>query len=134
MSTPAPKFTREIPGPVQVLVTKPYEIEGRNSVVFVIPGTIHLDYENPPKTIEWVNQSGGPVKIWLPNGDHFFKPYEDPETHEIHQFTVPFDVSTEGLRLDVKEQLTTGSYEYNVYCDSIKDYAKGDSSPRVSCP
>jgi hypothetical protein len=135
MSTPATKPALEKQGPMQkVLLTKPYDIEGRKRV-FVIPATVHLDYENPPKTIEFVNQTGGPVTIWLPNGDHFLKPHEDPETHKVHKFITPFDVSTKGeLLLDVKEKLPKGSYEYNVYCEVIKDYAQGNSSPVMSCP
>jgi hypothetical protein len=125
----------EQPEPMKkVLLTKPYDIEGKERV-FVIPATVHLDYENPPKTINFVNQTGGLVTIWLPNGDYFLKPYEDPETHEVHEFIKPFDVSKDGaLLLYVKEKLPKGCYEYNVYCEAIKDYAQGNSSPNMSCP
>jgi hypothetical protein len=135
MPTPATKRALEKPGPVQkVLFTKPYDIEGRERV-FVIPATVHLDYENPPKTIEFVNHTGGPVTIWLPAGGHFLKLHEDPETHKIQEFTKPFDVPTKGeLVFDVKEKLPKGCYEYNVYCEVIKNYAQGNSSPTLSCP
>jgi hypothetical protein len=135
MSTPGTKPALEKQGPMQkVLLTKPYDIEGRKRV-FVIPAIVHLDDENPPKTIEWVNQTGGPVTIWFPNGGHFLKPHEDPETHKVHKFITPFDVSTKGeLVLDVKENLAKGYYEYNVYCEVIKDYAQGNSAPGVSYP
>jgi hypothetical protein len=135
MPTPATKRALEKPEPVQkVLLTKPYDIVGKKRV-FVIPATVHLDYENPPKSIEWVNQTGGPVTIWLPNGEHFLKPYEDPETQEVHKFITPFELGTKGeLLLDVKENLPKGSYEYNVYCKVINDYAQGNSPPVMSCP
>ncbi len=131
----AVKRALEKPEPVRkVLLTKPYDIEGRKRV-FVIPPTVHLDDENPPKTIKFVNQTGGPVTIWLPNGDYFLKSHEDPETHKVHKFIIPFDVSTKGeLLFDVKEKLPEGCYEYNVYCEVIKDYAQGNSSPNMSCP
>ena len=131
----AVKRALEKPGPVQkVLLTKPYVIAGRKRI-FVVPAIVHLGGENPPKTIEWVNQTGGPVTIWLPNADHYLKPHEDPKTHKVHEFITPFDVDTKGaLLLDVKENPPDCYYEYNVYCEEIKDYAQGNSPPVVSCP
>jgi hypothetical protein len=135
MPSPATKRALEKPEAVRrVLFTKPYDIEGKERV-FVIPPTVHLDYENPPKTIEFVNQTGGPVTIWLAAGGHFLKLRKDPETHVAQEFITPFDVPTKGqLIFDVKEKLTKGEYEYNVYCEVIKDYAQGHSSPNLSCP
>jgi hypothetical protein len=135
MSTPATKRALEKPEPVQkVLLTKPYDIVGRKRI-FVLPAIVHLGGENPPKTIEWVNQTGGPVTIWLPNADHYLKPYEDPETHKVHDFIKPFPVATKGeLRLTVKDHPPKCYYEYNVYCEVIENYAQGNSAPVMSCP
>jgi hypothetical protein len=135
MPTPATKRALEKPEAVQkVLFTKPYDIEGRKRV-FVIPAIVHLDDENPPKTIEFINHTGGPVTIWLAAGGHFLKPRKDPKTHEVHEFVAPFDVPMkEPLVFDVKENLPKGYYEYNVYCEVIDNYAQGNSSPGMSCP
>jgi hypothetical protein len=135
MPTPGTERALEKPQAVRrVVFTKPYDIEGKERV-FVIPPTVHLDYENPPKTIEFVNQTGGPVTIWLAAAGHFLKLRKDPETHVIQEFIKPFDVSTKvPLVFDVKEKLPKGCYEYNVYCEEIKDYAQGNSSPNISCP
>lgn len=135
MPTPATKRALEKPEAVRrILFTKLYDIEGEERV-FVIPPTVHLDYENPPKTIEFFNQTGGPVTIWLAAGGHFLKPRKDPETHVVQEFIKPFDVPAKGqLIFDVKEKLPKGEYEYNVYCEVIKDYAQGNSPPSISCP
>jgi hypothetical protein len=135
MPTPATKRALEKPEAVRtVLFTKPYIIEGKKRI-FVIPPTLHLDDENLPKTIEFVNHTGGPVTIWLPTGGYFLKPREDPETHEVQKFITPFDVSTKvPLVFEVKEKPPKGCYEYNVYCEEIKDYAQGNSPPNISCP
>jgi hypothetical protein len=142
MSTPAPSLTPEEqePEPVKpvkkVILTKPYEIAGRERV-FVIPATVHLRGENPPKTIEWENQTGGLVKIWLPNADaylnhgngrDFSQPIDVADGKSIH-FTVKDRFKDE---VDWKE--VEFYYHYNVYCESIKNYAQGDSEPGMSCP
>ncbi len=133
MSTPATKRAPKA-GVQQVVLTKPIEIVDRKRV-FVVPASVHIDDEAPPKAIQWVNQTGGPVTIWLPNADLYLEPYEDPETHKVHEFLTPFDVATKGvLLLDVKENPPEGRYVYNVYCEVTKDYAQGNSAPDVSCP
>jgi hypothetical protein len=136
MSTPAtkPAFESDQGPRRKVFVTKPYDLEGKGRVL-VIPATVHLDPEELPETIEFINQTGGPVTIWLPNGNHFLKPYKDPGTDKVHEFIQPIDVATTGeLLVEVKEQVPNGYYEYNVYCNVIEDYAQGHSSPVVCCP
>ncbi len=133
MSTTATKHAAK-PDVHQVILTKPIDIVGEKRV-FVVPATVHLRGEHPPKSIQWINQTGGPVTIWLPNADRYLQPYEDPETHAVHEFITPFDVAPKGeLLVDVKEKYADGRYVYNVYCEITKDYAQGNSAPDVSCP
>jgi hypothetical protein len=121
-------------GVEQVFITKPIEILDEKRV-FVIPPKIHIGGKDSPKEILWVNQTGGPITIWIPNGGQYLNKYEDPDTHEVHEFIKPFPLDATGkLHVTVQASPPYGYYEYNVFCEVIKDYAHGESSPGVICP
>jgi hypothetical protein len=125
MSTPATRFATEIPK--QVVLRSPIVIDRPR--VFVDPPTIHIGYgDSKLKVIEWVNQTGGDVLIWLPNGHNYLN--GEPE-----DFLAPFTVSKGGrLAREVRGDCKDGDYEYNVYCKAIGGYAEGNSPPIVHCP
>jgi hypothetical protein len=88
-----------------------------------------------PKAIQWVNQTVDPVSIWIPNGERYPNRHEDSDTGEVHEFITPFHVAAKGeLHLAVKENPFRGRYPYEVYCEVIKGFAKGNSAPEVDCP
>ena len=117
-----------------VFLTKPFDILDTRRV-FVIPAKVHIGGEDSPKEILWVNQTGGPVTIWLPNAGKYLNEYKDPQTQEVHPFIAPIPVAKDGvLNVSVKEEPPKGYYEYNIYCEVIQDYAQGESSPGCICP
>lgn len=125
MSTPAPRYATEIPK--QVVLRSPIMIDRQR--VFVDPPSIHIGYgDSQLKFIEWVNQTGGDVLIWLPNGHNYL--VGKPE-----DFLAPFTVSNGGrLTREVRRKYQGGDYEYNVFCKAIDGYAEGNSPPVVHCP
>jgi hypothetical protein len=132
MATPVTSLDPS-PGVKQVFLTEPIKIRDTERI-FVIPPKVHIGGEHSPKQIQWVNLTGGPVTIWLPNGDHCLEPV-DPKTGAKLNFLTPFPVPTNyELRLDVRKKPRDGYYEYNVYCKVIEDYAQGESEPGLSCP
>ena len=135
MSTPAPRYASEIPK--QVVLRSPIVIDRPR--VFVDPPSIHIGYGDLKlKAIEWVNQTGGDVLIWIPNGYNYLN--GKPE-----DFLAPFTVSDgRSLTREVRGDCKDGDYEYNVYCKAMggKDvsgkaiggYAEGNSPPSAHCP
>ena len=109
MSTPATSLDPR-PGVKMVFLTKPFDILDTRRV-FVIPAKVHIGGEDSPKEILWVNQTGGPVTIWLPNADKYLNQYEDPRTQETQPFLTPFPVATDGvLNVTVKKDPPFGYY------------------------
>lgn len=127
----------------RVIFTEPVNIGHKERRVFVLPPHVHIGGENPPKTIHWVNETGGDVTIWIPNAAHYLSAFEDPLTHEVHEikppkpgeFIPPFHLPAKReLFVTVKKDPPSGYYPYDVYCDVTQDYAQGNSSPVVCCP
>jgi hypothetical protein len=126
MTTPASKRAMS-PSMLQVMLGKPIEIDTPR--VFVNPPISHLCGANPPQIIRWDNQTGGPVMIWLPNGDKLLDPPSGGD------FSKPFLIPPKGeLVLSVKENPKKARIQYHVYCEVIGDYAEGNSPPVLSCP
>ena len=130
----ATKLTLEKPGPVLTVTLSNKIGIGDRYRVFVIPSTIHIGGEKSPQAIKWVNETGGPVKLWLPA---LGKILNHPKTQDL---SAPIDLA-DGATSDpfvVNDKRMWGKeefcYHYNVYCDSIQDYAQGDSEPVLSCP
>jgi hypothetical protein len=125
--------TRAFAKPLKVLITQIYTI-GQRKRAFVVPSTIHLGGENSPKAIEWVNESGGPVEIWLPALSGYLSSptganFSEPFVLENGKTSAPFLVKDK-----VEWEKAEFFYHYNVYCKSIGDYAQGDSEPGMGCP
>lgn len=127
----------------RVVFTEPVNIGQKQQRVFVLPPVVHLQGENPPKTIQWVNETGGDVTIWIPNAAEYLSSYEDPETHKVHEFKPPKEhgfiplfhlAAKDELVVTVKKDLSNGYYPYDVYCNKTQNYAQGNSGPVVSCP
>ena len=113
----------------RVILQKPYEIDRRR--VFVKPPIVHIGNGDSPKTIRLDNQTGGLVKIWLPNADAYLNP--QPGT----DFSKPMEVDDGGkldLFVKVNPKPKEGHYQYHVYCEVIKDFAEGNSPPVLHCP
>lgn len=125
MSTPAPRIAAEMPK--QIVLRSPIKIDRLR--VFVDPPSIHIHSGGSDlKAIEWVNQTGGDVLIWLPNGHNYL--IGKPE-----DFLAPLPLSNGGvLTREVRRDYKDGDYEYNVYCKVIDGYAEGNSPPVVHCP
>lgn len=119
----------------RVVFTEPVNIGHGQRRVFVLPAIVHLGGHNPPTTIQWVNETGADVTIWIPNAGRYLDPYVDPKTREVHQFITPFRLKAkEELVVTVKKVPSDGYYPYDVYCEETHDYAQGNSSPCMSCP
>jgi hypothetical protein len=126
MSTPATE--RALESPIkQVTLPEPIVIDRPR--IFVNPPTVHIGSGHlRAKTIEWVNQTGKDVLIWLPNGYRYL--IGEPE-----DFLKPFTVHNgKELTRKVREDYQDGYYHYNVFCEAINAYAEGNSEPGVSCP
>lgn len=126
MSNPATE--RALVSPVrQVILPAPIAIDRKR--IFVNPPTIHIGSgDSRAKTIEWVNQTGGDIYIWLPNAHRYL--IGKPE-----DFLKPFAVPNGGnLALQVSQTSEANYYHYNVYCRAIDSYAEGNSEPGVECP
>ena len=117
MPTPANQVT--LPPPI--VIDRPR--------IFANPPTIHIgSTASRLKTIQWVNQTGDDVLVWLPNGYLFL--IGKPE-----DFLAPIKVSNGGkLAREVRGDCEDGYYYYNVFCKAIYGYAEGNSSPGVDCP
>jgi hypothetical protein len=138
MPNPAVKHALEKPESVKkVILTKSYDIAGRKRV-FVIPSTVHLGGENPPEAIEWVNETGGTVWIWLPTVDHYLSlhPHKDKGENVVKPIRVLDGEISRPFVVKDRKDLTQAEfyYHYDVYCESIHDYAQGDSDPGVGYP
>ena len=126
MSNPATKRALS-PTVLQVMLGKPIEIDTPR--VFVNPPIAHLCDATPPQSIRWDNQTGGPVMIWLPNGDKLLNPPSGKD------FSKPFLIAPNcDLTLGVKKNPKKARIQYHVYCEVIGDYAEGNSPPVLSCP
>ena len=119
----------------RVVFTEPVNIGQKQRRVFVLPAVIHLGGENPPKTIQWVNETGGEVTMWIPNAGQYLEPYIDPQSGTVHPFIIPFRIAAKGeLVVSVRKNPPDGFYPYDVYCEVTHNYAQGNSSPIASCP
>jgi hypothetical protein len=100
--------------------------------IFVSPPVIHVGSGSSQlKDIQFMNNTGGTVRIWLLNAASLFA--GPPEGYS--DFNDPFVVKAGG-KLDLKllPDLKVDSYAYYVYCDKIKGEAEGNSPPRIDCP
>jgi hypothetical protein len=78
---------------------------------------------------EFINQTGGNVRVWIPKGDKLFVPPAG-----VQNFDESIDVPPSGLTLSILANAIDGIYHYSAYCDAIKDFAEGNSAPEISCP
>jgi hypothetical protein len=127
MSTPAIQIATE--SPKQVVLRSPILIGSPR--VFVDPPKIHIGRgDSKLKSIQWVNQTGGEVLIWLPNAYNYLE--GKPE-----DFVTPRRIPAGGiLPLTVRQDCVDGEYDYHVFCKAIKGngYAEGNSPPIAACP
>jgi hypothetical protein len=127
MSTPGTKIATE--SPKQVVLRSPIVIGSPR--VFVDPPTIHIGSGDAKlKTIQWVNQTGSDVLIWLPNAYNYL--VGTPE-----DFLAPKPIIAGGiLPIAVRQDCVDGDYDYHVFCKAIKGngYAEGNSPPVAACP
>ena len=116
------------PGRVQpIIFQEPHQVDRLR--VFVNPPIFHIGQGKSPTPIQLENQTGGLVKIWLPNAEKYLDP--KPGT----DFLKPIDVADgDHLDLVIKANPTQGHYQYHVYCEVIKDFAEGNSPPVMHCP
>jgi hypothetical protein len=130
MATIGTGIARE--GPVErIIFHKPHPIDRPR--VFVNPPIYHIGNGDSPRTFRFENQTGGPVKIWLPNADKYLN--RRPGGGD---FSNPIEIALGGeLELTVKAKPAKpeeGHYQYHVYCEVIRDFAEGNSPPVMNCP
>lgn len=102
---------------------------GNKMKVFVIPGTVHLAYPVQAKSVQWRNNTGGTVRIWLANLRDVLVPLHGEDLSQ------PIDIADgDDLVVGVRDTNAVFLKDYPVYCDAIGDYGDGDSSPHVGCP
>ncbi len=80
--------------------------------------------------VVFTNNTGGVVRLWIPNGDSLFAAPPQGRTN-YNDISIP---NGQAVQLDVKPAPTRGVYPYHVFCNSIDDYARGGSPPVMSCP
>ena len=117
------------PAPVREVEFSPPQKIGNKRKVFVIPGTVHLAYPEPAKSVQWRNNTGGRVWIWLANLRDVLEP---PPGVDLSK-PIPIDHGDD-LVIGVKDTKGVFLKDYPVYCDVISDYGDGDSSPHMGCP
>jgi len=82
------------------------------------------------KSVRFVNQTGGVVKILIPDGGSLFVPPNGvPDTDTRLNITVGGE-----LVLRVVEEPKHKKYPYAAYCEVIGDFAEGGSAPVIVCP
>ena len=127
--------TVRVPSPLIVNLPLPIPVDAKSrQKVFVDPPVIHIGSgPSQVQAIQFTNNTGGTVRIWLLNVESLFA--GPPKNNENKDFHIPFVVeNNDTLDLDLKPDLDNGDYEYHVYCDAIPGEADGNSMPRVSCP
>jgi hypothetical protein len=126
MDSPAVEVALEAPYE-RVILPPPITIDRER--IFVNPPTLHLGSGSSRlKTIQWVNQTGGEVLIWLPNAYNYLE-------GNPGDFLLPKSIPVgRTLTFAVSPDCKDGYYHYNVFCKRINGYAEGNSEPGVSCP
>jgi hypothetical protein len=81
-------------------------------------------------SVEFVNATGGNVKLWIPNGGALFVQPGGVPSPDI-RIDVP---AADRLSLAVKERPADGLYPYSAYCEDIGGFAEGNSAPIIACP
>jgi hypothetical protein len=113
-----------------VKLSKPEFVGGRDRI-FVVPGTVHLGGAVAAKTIVWLNETGGPVKVWLAA----LKDILIPQAGQDFSGPIQIDERTNNrLEVTVKEGIENCQRDYHVFCEKIGNFADGNSPPNMSCP
>ena len=129
MSNPAAR--RALAKPIRkVVLPAPTEINNtKKKKVFVLPGTIHLSYPDKAKTVQWTNNTGDEVSIWLVNALDALFPLQGEDLSK--PVTIP---DGGNFAVGVKDNIPEFLRDYQAYCKAIGDYADGNSSPHLSSP
>jgi hypothetical protein len=124
---------------MQVLL-QPLSIE--KDRVFVNPPEVSIgEGESRLLTVQWKNDTGKVVWLWIPNGDQYFKtpsknviPAPIPSDPE-NVFLTPILIKPgEDILLEVKAEPDKARTQYHVYCEAINHFAEGNSPPVVKYP
>jgi len=79
--------------------------------------------------VQFLNQTGGNVSLWIPDGGLLFVPPDGVPSRDIR-----VDVPAAGRTLSVLASPKDGRYRYCAYCEDISDFAEGNSAPEIHCP
>ena len=99
--------------------------------VKVRPGTIRLRAPDIAKTIQWTNNTGSPVQIWLVGVTDVLVPL-----HPEDDLSKPISIGVGGTFAVgvVNNPPTPYLRDYQVYCNAAASgFGDGDSSPHIGC-
>jgi hypothetical protein len=82
------------------------------------------------KSVRFVNQTDGIVKILIPDGGSLFVPLNGVADADT-RLSIPARAE---LVLQVVEGRKRERYPYAAYCEAISDFAEGGSAPVIVCP
>lgn len=80
-------------------------------------------------SVQFLNQTGGNVSLWIPDGGLLFVPPDGVPSRDIR-----VDVPAAGRTLSVLASPKDRRYLYSAYCEAIGDFAEGNSAPEIHCP
>lgn len=98
----------------------------KNSDNKIVINPVHI---GSATTVDFINRTGGVVRLWIPKGASLFDPL--PSGQDFNDLAIK---DGDILALSVLNTPTYGAYPYHVFCESIDDYARGGSPPNLSCP
>jgi hypothetical protein len=98
--------------------------------VFVDPPEVNIgEGASQLSTVQWKNDTDEAAWLWMPNGEQYFNPPAKGN------FPTPFKIDPgDKLELTVKDKPEKVRSQYHVYCESIGQYAEGNSPPVMNCP
>ena len=79
--------------------------------------------------VQFLNQTGGNISLWIPDGGLLFVPPDGVRSRDIR-----VDVPAAGRTLSVLASPKERCYRYSAYCEDISDFAEGNSAPEIRCP
>jgi hypothetical protein len=118
------------PAPIQVKIN-PERVGGKPRA-FVDPPDFGLGNAPYPPSVQLINNTSDTAWLWFPNGYNLFDApagypdYANPIEIGKNGGTVTLPVKTGGP--------ANGLYHYHVYCETVKECARGQSEPTVHVP
>lgn len=99
----------------------------KNSAAVVVPAAVDLRYIKPGEKIAFENTTSARIRIWFPE-----KWYTDPDKDLID--IEPGKNAVFVADGEVVADKASRPFAYQVYCTGIREFAVGDSPPKMDVP